>query len=80
MNEQMGVPGGGPIVNPRPDWSLATNMVCEECQNDTFIQAVNLQRLSKIVAVTDKDMVRPVPVFACSKCGHVNKEFRVPKA
>ena len=80
MNEQMGIPQGMPPAPPAPNWNLATNMECEECKNDTFIQAVNLQRLSKIVTATDKDMVRPIPVFACAKCGHVNKEFRISKA
>lgn len=62
----------------QPNWSLAKNVTCEECGHDIFIQGAYLQKLSKIMAATDRDVVRPVPTFVCAKCGHVNADF-VPK-
>jgi uncharacterized Zn finger protein len=58
------------------NWALAQTIKCEECGHDIFVSGVYLQKLSKLVAMTDKDMVRPVPTFSCAKCGHVNQDFR----
>lgn len=66
-----------PIQQPAPNWNLATNMKCDKCGHDVFVSGAYLQRLSKLVAMTDRDMVRPVPVFACAKCGNVNEEFKL---
>ena len=62
---------------PQPDWSLAKPVECEECGHNAFIQCVYLLKLSKIAAATEKDLIRPVPTFACAKCGHVNKDFKM---
>lgn len=37
-----------------------------------------LRKVSRILMGDTKDGVLPIPVFTCSKCGHVNKEF-LPK-
>jgi uncharacterized Zn finger protein len=51
---------------------------CDECQNQVFIQGVLLRKASKFLTGTTQDAVVPIPIFACSKCGHVNQEF-IPK-
>ena len=69
-----------PIPNAAPNWNLAETVKCEECGGTVFVQAVYLHKLSKLVAFTDKDMIRPTPTFACAKCGHVNKDFALRKS
>ena len=58
--------------------SNTTPIVCEECGNQVFTEGTMLRRVSRILLGDSKDGVLPIPVFACSKCGHVNKEF-LPK-
>lgn len=52
-----------------------TPMVCDECQNQIFKEGLMLRKASKFITGTTQDAVIPIPVFACSKCGHVNTEF-----
>jgi len=67
--------GSQPMQQPPLNWSLAQDITCEECGHNIFISGVYLQKLSKLIAATDKDLMRPIPTFCCAKCGHVNKEF-----
>ena len=46
--------------------------------NHVFAEGVIIRKVSKFVAGTAEDAVIPIPVFMCSKCGHVNEEF-LPK-
>lgn len=55
-----------------------TPITCENCGNNIFIEGVILRKVSRILMGDTKDGILPIPVFACSKCGHVNKEF-LPK-
>ena len=48
---------------------------CAECNSETFIQAFLLKKISKIVALTEQDVIIPFQVFRCCNCGHVNEEF-----
>ncbi len=52
-------------------------IVCEKCNNSTFSEVYILRKVSKFLLAsnTDKDQLIPVPLFACAKCNHVNKEF-----
>jgi len=34
-----------------------------------------LRKASKFLTGTAQDALIPIPVFACGKCGHVNKDF-----
>lgn len=52
-----------------------TPLVCEKCENETFIQVTFLRKVSKFIAGTDNDALIPIPSFACLKCNHVNEEF-----
>lgn len=53
-------------------------VICEECGNDVFVEGTKLRKVSRLLTGDTKDGVLPIPVFVCSKCGHVNKEF-MPK-
>ena len=49
--------------------------VCDECQNQVFKNEFLIKVISPLVSPTGKELHVPIPVFACSKCGHVNKSF-----
>jgi len=51
-------------------------IVCENCGHDVFVEGVMVQKASKFLTGTEKDALIPIPVFSCSKCHHVNEEFR----
>lgn len=55
----------------------ATEMKCEECGNDTFQEVLKIRKLSKLYTGQSKDTIIPIPMFACTKCGHINKDFDV---
>jgi uncharacterized Zn finger protein len=55
-----------------------TPIVCEECQGEVFQEGVLLRRVSRFMTGTSQDALMPIPVFACSGCGHVNEDF-MPK-
>jgi uncharacterized Zn finger protein len=55
-----------------------TAIDCEECGNGVFQEGVLLRKISRFVTGTSQDALMPIPVFSCSKCGHVNAEF-MPK-
>ncbi len=55
----------------------AKEIVCESCKNNTFEEVLKLRKLSKIITAQSKDTLVPIPMFACKKCGHINKEFDV---
>ncbi len=52
-----------------------TGVVCEECGNTTFQEALLIRKASKFLTGTAQDAIIPIPTFACTKCGHVNDEF-----
>ena len=60
------------------DFSQTTAEVCEKCENDTFIQAYKMRKLSALLSPTGTEAMIPVQVFTCAKCGHINPGF-LPK-
>ena len=60
------------------DLSQTTAETCEECANDTFTQVFKIRKLSELLSPVGKPSVIPIQVFACHKCGHINKSF-LPK-
>lgn len=52
-----------------------TEIICEKCNNNVFVEGLYLRKVSKLLAGLEKDGIVPVPVFSCSKCQHVNKDF-----
>ena len=53
----------------------AEDVKCEECECNVFAERMIIKRISKFVTGSDRDSISPIPVIACAKCGHVNKEF-----
>ena len=66
-------PNGGPGVHI--DLSVAKDMCCEKCGNNTFKQTMMLRKMSAIVSPNGQETIIPVGVFACESCNHVNAEF-----
>ena len=57
------------------DMSQTTAEVCESCENETFIQVFKMRRLSALLSPAGQESMIPIQVFACAKCGHINKGF-----
>ena len=53
----------------------ADDVVCDECENTYFSPAIIIKRVSALLSPTGQEMMAPVQLFQCNKCGHVNKEF-----
>jgi len=58
------------------DFSQTTAEVCEKCENDTFVQVYRMRKLSALLSPAGQETMIPVQVFACAKCGHINKGFQ----
>ena len=57
------------------DMSKATSIKCEKCEGSTFKQTLLISKMSALVSPNGQETIIPMAVFACEKCGHVNKEF-----
>jgi hypothetical protein len=56
------------------------NVKCEKCDqagkySDTFQNLFIIKKISALLSPNGKEMHVPIPVFACSVCGHVNSDF-----
>ena len=58
------------------DMSQTTAEVCESCENETFTQVYQMRRLSALLSPAGQESMIPIQVFACAKCGHINKGFQ----
>lgn len=57
------------------DLSSTTEVVCEECGNETFRPIFFLRKISRFITPDGNDRLVPIDSLECVKCGHVNKEF-----
>ena len=73
------MPGLGKPVSklgaPQIGLSDTEAVKCEKCGGEVFEQGLILRRVSALLTGNGKPGIVPVPVFLCSKCGHVNAEF-----
>jgi len=69
------IPGKNGQMQEQIDFSKTTEIACEACNGKTFKQTLLLRKLSALVAPGGQETIIPMQVFACEKCGHVNKEF-----
>lgn len=53
----------------------AKDAECENCQHTFFTPVVCIKKISALMSPTGQEINAPVQTFACSKCGHVNKDF-----
>ena len=65
----------GGSQEPSIDIGKTSSIKCDSCGNETFRQTLMLRKLSALVSPNGQETLVPVQVFACEKCGHVNKEF-----
>ena len=68
-------PGKDGNMQEQIDISKTSAIKCEKCENQTFKQSLLLRKLSALVSPNGQETLVPVQVFACEKCGNVNKEF-----
>ena len=71
----MMIPGKNGQMREQIDFSKTTQIKCEACGCSTFKQTLLLRKMSALVAPGGQETIIPMQVFACEKCGHVNKEF-----
>ena len=57
------------------DFSQTTPVVCEKCGHEHFTQVSMMRKLSPMLSPTGQPALIPIPVYACTKCNHVNEEF-----
>jgi|TARA_R110000824_G_scaffold275814_1_gene464409 hypothetical protein len=68
-------PGQNGQMQEQIDFSKTTQIKCEACEGATFKQTLLLRKMSALVAPSGQETIVPMQVFACEKCGYVNKEF-----
>ena len=68
-------PGQNGQMQEQIDFSKTSEIKCESCEGQTFKQTLLLRKLSALVSPNGQETIIPMQVFACEKCGHVNKEF-----
>lgn len=49
---------------------------CEECKGKVFEERMMIKKVSKFMSGSDQDSIVPIPVIACSSCGHINELFK----
>lgn len=53
-----------------------TPVICDACENDTFVQVLKLRTASKFLTGTEQDALIPIQTFACVKCDNINEQFQ----
>ena len=71
----MMIPDGKGQMQEQIDFSKTAEVKCESCGNPTFKQTLLIRKMSALVSPNGQETIIPMQVFACEKCGHVNKEF-----
>ena len=68
-------PGKNGQMQETIDFSKTSQIQCEACGGSTFKQTLLVRKMSALASPSGQEMIIPMAVFACEKCGHVNKEF-----
>ena len=66
------------MQRPPLDLSTAEDVLCEECENNTFSEVIVIKKVSAIMSPTGQEVMAPIKTFQCAKCNHLNEQF-VPK-
>jgi len=69
------IPGKNGQMEESIDFSKTSQICCEACGGSTFKQTLLLRKMSALASPSGQETIIPMQVFACEKCGHVNKEF-----
>lgn len=78
MSKTIGMGGNSQGRGPSIDLNSTTGLECESCGHLYFREAVHIRKVSALLTGTGQPGYMPIPVFECTKCGHVNSEF-LPK-
>jgi len=65
---------GGEKMNVDIDSTI--EITCDECNNNVFIPAFFLRKVSRFISPDGQDRLLPLDTMACNKCGNINKEFQ----
>jgi len=57
------------------DLSEQPTIECELCQHQFFKKVTMIKKVSRLLTGSAEDQYAPMEVYACDKCGHINKEF-----
>ena len=68
----------GKLGGPQISLGDTKAIKCDVCGCEVFDQGVMLREVSALLTGTGQPGLLPIPVFICSKCGHVNEQF-LPK-
>jgi hypothetical protein len=60
---------------PQIDITSSTALRCPHCGDDTFLPAVKIRKISRLLTGTPKDAILPVDVFLCGACGELCEEL-----
>ena len=71
----MMIPGKDGQMQEQIDFSKTSQIKCDACGCSTFKQTLLLRKMSALASPSGQETIIPMQVFACEKCGHVNKEF-----
>ena len=58
------------------DMSKTVDYTCEKCNFDVFEAKCKIRKLPAEHSQSGDDVVIPIQVFVCGKCGHINEEFQ----
>jgi len=66
-------------VNPQDqikiDLSDVENISCDNCQNECFVMAFIIKKVSALISPTGQNTLVPLQVFKCDECNHINELF-----
>jgi len=55
------------------DITDADDVCCKECQGVYFKQLVRIKKISAILSPTGKDIVVPIQIVQCNRCGTIDE-------
>lgn len=75
MSDIVNLPPGAPS-GPSINLSELPYIECESCKGQVFEEKMMFKLVSRFMTGSEKDSIVPVPVIACSGCGHINEMFK----
>jgi hypothetical protein len=53
----------------------AEDVFCKKCDSNVYESLYVLKKLTADVSPSGADAVVPVPIFKCSSCGEINRDY-----
>jgi ribosomal protein L37E len=64
------------IAAPKLDIKNTTEVKCEKCGGESFIESFIFRGVSAIASGTGKAGFWPINIFCCASCGFINQSFK----